>query len=54
MNIFEMLKNNYTSYKINDSSDRNTIQIMKICNICIANPNIIVYVKKMTKINYIF
>lgn len=49
MNIFEMLKNNYTTYKINDSSDRDTIQIMKICDICIANPDIIVYVKKNDK-----
>ena len=24
MNIFDMLKNNYTSYKINDSSERDT------------------------------
>jgi hypothetical protein len=49
MNIFEMLKNNYKSHKINDSSDRDTIQIMKICDICIANPDIIVYVKKNNK-----
>ena len=38
-----MLKNNYKSYKINDSSNRDTMQIIKISEICTANPNIIVY-----------
>lgn len=44
--ILELLKKNYPQYKINDSSNRNLFEIRKITNICINNPNIIVYLKK--------
>ena len=46
MNILELLKTNYSQYKINDSSNRNLEQINKIIKICCDNPTIIVYMKR--------
>lgn len=44
--ILELLKNKYPQYQINDSSNRNLIEILKIINICVNCSNIIVYLKK--------
>ena len=46
MNILELLKNNYSQYKITDSSNRDLKQIYKITEICKNNPNIMVYIKR--------
>jgi len=46
MDILNLLKDNYSQYKINDSSNRNLTQIQKINEICMNNPNLIVYLKR--------
>ena len=48
MNILQLLKDNYKQYKINDSSNRNIDELMKIMNICKLNSNILVYIERNT------
>ncbi len=46
MNILQLLKDNYSEYKINDSSDKNVDQIEKITILCESVPNLIVHIKR--------
>ncbi len=46
MDILQLLKENYSEYKINDSSDKNVSQIEKITILCESIPNLIVHIKR--------